>query len=58
MQWIMFHMNYVIYYSTLVELEFLITKVNLNKWGVKFRLEDQRRKLEVQNTTYMIIAEN
>ncbi len=25
---------------------------------VKFRLEDQRRKLEVQNTTYMIIAEN
>ena len=26
--------------------------------GVKFRLQDHRRKLQVQNTTYMIIAEN
>jgi len=25
---------------------------------VKFRLKDQRRNLEVQNKTYMIIAEN
>jgi hypothetical protein len=36
----------------------LITKVNLNKRGVKFRLQDQRRKLQAQNTSYMIIAEN
>ncbi len=36
----------------------MITKIHFNKWGVKFRLEDQRRKLEVLNTTYMIIAEN
>ena len=35
-----------------------VTKIHLNKWGVKFRLQDQRRKLQVQNTTYMIIAEN
>ena len=25
---------------------------------VKFRLQDQRRKLQKQNTTYMIITEN
>jgi hypothetical protein len=36
----------------------MITKIHLNKRGVKFRLQDQRRRLEVQNTTYMIIAEN
>jgi hypothetical protein len=30
----------------------------LNKRGVKFRLQDQRRNLQVQNKTYMIIAEN
>ena len=26
--------------------------------GVKFRLQDQRRNLQEQNTAYMIIAEN
>ena len=51
-------MQGVIYYNTPVVSEFLITKIHFNKWGVKFRLEDQRRELEVQNTTYMIIAEN
>jgi len=54
----MLHMQDVISYNILVVLEFLITKVKLNKWGVKFRLKDQRRNLEVQNKTYMIIAEN
>ena len=46
-------MQSVIYYNTPVVLEFMITKIHFNKRGVKFRLED-----EVQNTTYMIIAEN
>ena len=51
-------MQGVIYYNTPVVLEFMITKNHLNKWGVKFRLQDHRRKLQVQNTSYMIIAEN
>jgi hypothetical protein len=54
----MLHMQDVTYFNILVVSEFLMIKFKLNKDGVQLRLQDQRRNLQLQNTSYMITAEN